>query len=107
MAEEWHAPTVEAPDAGVSEEALLSVTQTPQPKAPASMLGVTMPKKPAPGQKKPPCDPEYELAALGACWAIFEKKPPCGEGGYEYAGKCVRASFDAPRQPASEQPGRR
>ncbi|WP_224243296.1 serine/threonine protein kinase [Hyalangium gracile] len=104
VTERWRTPPAQAPDAGVGEEALLSVTQTPQPGASSSGLGLAMPKNPLPGQKKPPCEPEYELVALGACWAIFEKKPPCGEGGYEYAGKCVRASFNAPRQPASEQP---
>jgi hypothetical protein len=104
IAEERHMPPIEAPDAGVAEEALLSVAQVPQPTAPSHAVALPMLKAPMPGQRKPPCDPDYELAALGACWVILRKEPPCGAGGYEYDGKCVRASFNAPRQPASDPP---
>jgi hypothetical protein len=87
---------------GIGDQVLSSVGQAPRDVLPHTAVGLPMPKTPFPGQKKPPCDPEYELAALGACWAIFEKKPPCGDGGYEYAGKCVRASYDSAHQPTSE-----
>lgn len=103
-AQERHQPPRDVPDAGVAEEALLSVEPYPQASVPSSAVAVPMPKEALPGQKKPPCVPGYELAALGACWVIFEKKPPCGSFGYEYDGKCVRASFAAPRLPTSGQP---
>ncbi|HVG59382.1 MAG TPA: serine/threonine-protein kinase [Hyalangium sp.] len=94
-----------APDAGVGEEALSTVEDLPRTTPPAmTALARPMPQKAFPGQKKPPCEPGYEIAALGACWAVFEKKPPCGSGGYELDGLCVRAVFPAPRQPTSNQP---
>jgi hypothetical protein len=94
-----------APDAGVGEEALSTAEDLPHTTSPAmTALARPMPQKAFPGQKKPPCEPGYEIAALGACWAVFEKKPPCGSGGYELDGLCVRAVFPAPRQPTSNQP---
>jgi hypothetical protein len=101
---EWRPPPIEAPDAGVAESTLLSVEQTPRPTSAGNVLGLPMPKTPLPGQKRPPCLPEYEIAALGACWTVYEKKPPCGAAGHEYDGKCVRAVFDSPRPPTSGQP---
>jgi serine/threonine protein kinase len=97
-------PAPEAPDGGVGEEALASVEQTPRPGSPSYMLGLPMPKEPLPGQKKAPCALEYEMTALGACWLVLEKKPPCGNAGHELAGKCVRPSYNAPREPTSEDP---
>ena len=97
-------PPREVPDAGVAEEVLLSVEQPPRTAVAISAVGLPMPKTPKPGQKKPPCDPDYELAALGACWFISKKEPPCGSGAYEYDGKCVRATFDSPRSPTSGDP---
>lgn len=89
----------------VAEEALLSVDPYLQASAPFSAVALPMPKAPLPGQKKPPCEPGYELAALGACWVVsFAKKPPCGSVGYEYDGKCVRPSYPAPLAPTSGEP---
>lgn len=103
MIEESHTPEVDTPDAGVGEEALLSTVQTPRPVSPAYGVGLPMPKAPQPGQKKPPCD-GAEVAALGACWVVLDKKPPCESLGYELASRCVRASFEAPREPTSGEP---
>ncbi|KFE69898.1 serine/threonine protein kinase [Hyalangium minutum] len=104
ITEEHHVPPMDAPDAGVGEEALLSVVQAPPVLSATSVVGLPMPKAPQPGQKKPPCDTDYELEALGACWFISKKDPPCGAGAYEYDGKCIRATFDAPRSPTSGEP---
>jgi hypothetical protein len=94
-----------APDAGVGEAVLESVQDLPHTTTPAMVvLTRPMPSQAFPGQKKPPCDMDYEIAALGACWVRLEKKPPCGSGGYEIDGLCVRAVFPAPRQPTSEEP---
>jgi serine/threonine protein kinase len=103
MSEEWHAPEVDIPDAGVGEKALLSAAQAPRPVSPTYGVSLPMPKAPQPGQKKPPCD-GAEVAALGACWVVLKKEPPCGTYGYDYAGLCVRASFEAPREPTSGEP---
>jgi serine/threonine protein kinase len=104
MHEERHVPYRETPDAGVGEEALLSAEPTSRPLSPAYVVSLPMPKDPFPGQKKPPCSPRFEREALGACWIVLEAKPPCEREGYEYDGKCVRASFHAPRPPASGEP---
>jgi serine/threonine protein kinase len=94
-----------APDAGVAEEALSNVQDLPDTSTPAMMaFARPMPPKAFPGQKKPPCEPRYEVAALGACWFVAAAKPPCGSGAYELDGLCVRAVFPAPRQPTSEEP---
>jgi eukaryotic-like serine/threonine-protein kinase len=103
-AEEWRPPPMETPDAGVGEKALLSVEQPSHPVSVTYGVGLPMPKTPLPGQKKPPCEPDYELAALGACWVILKKEPPCGAGAHDYDGQCVRASFNAPRLPTSGEP---
>ncbi|MDY7228095.1 serine/threonine-protein kinase [Hyalangium rubrum] len=106
IAEGWeaHPPPSVTPDAGVGEEAVVSVVQAPRMPSAASVLGLPMPKAPLPGQKKPPCSKRSEREALGACWTVLKVDPPCEKEGYELDGLCVRASFDAPRQPTSEQP---
>ncbi|MBN1209231.1 MAG: serine/threonine protein kinase, partial [Myxococcaceae bacterium] len=104
IAAAWHVPPVESPDAGVAEETLLSAVRPPRSPSPSHGLGLPMPKTPFPGQKKPPCEARSEKAILGACWVVLEVRPPCGAAGYEHEGKCLRASFDAPREPTSEQP---
>ncbi|HYI01541.1 serine/threonine-protein kinase [Hyalangium sp.] len=102
--EEWHVPPVETPDAGVGEEVPLSVVQDPRSSSPGHVLSLPMPKEPQSGQKKPPCSPRFEREVLGVCWVVMDGRPPCGNEGYEYDGKCVRASYDAPRTPTSGQP---
>jgi serine/threonine protein kinase len=97
-------PAPEAPDGGVGEEALTSVVQAPRDAAPYTTVGLPMPKEPAPGQKKPPCDPDVEVSVLGACWSLLKKESPCGAAAFDYQGKCLRAVYEGPRQPTSEEP---
>jgi hypothetical protein len=104
VAETWEAPPVEAPDAGVGDHSLTEAVNVPRVEVPAYGLGLPMPKKPTPGQRKPPCHPTAEVESLGACWALLSLKPPCDGFGYELDGRCVIASFDSPRQPASDPP---
>jgi serine/threonine protein kinase len=93
------------PDAGVGEEAFSGVQEIPRAVMPLALaISEPMPKTPFPGQKKPPCDPDGEIAALGACWVVMKKEPPCKTAGYDFDGLCIRASFTAPRQPTSDQP---
>jgi serine/threonine protein kinase len=105
LVEEIEEVTQFAPDAGVAEEALSTVQDVPTTTTAAMMaLARPMPSQAFPGQKKPPCEPGYEVAALGACWVVMKKEPPCGSGGYELDRLCVRAVFPAPSQPTSEEP---
>lgn len=104
MREQSHMPAIETPDAGVGDEVLLSVAQTPRAPTPPVVVSLPMPKAPLPGQKKPPCSPRSEREILGACWIVIEVKPPCEREGYEYDGKCVRATFDAPPTPTAGEP---
>lgn len=56
---------------------------------------------PLPGQKRPPCTPRREREALGACWIATEHQPPCPDGVYEVAGRCVVPVQAAQRPPTS------
>ncbi len=104
LVDKAHAPEADAPDAGVGDNASLSSVRPLRPTQ-AYAMAEPMPKSPFPGQKKPPCDPDYEISALGACWSVsFKKNPPCGTGSYDYSGFCVRAVFEASRQPSSVEP---
>jgi eukaryotic-like serine/threonine-protein kinase len=105
----WLVPSEEmaqfVPDTGVGQEALSSVQDLPRAVMPLVLpVGVPMPKKPFDGQRKPPCDPDTEIAVMGACWAVLKKEAPCGPKAFDYEGRCLRASFDAPRQPTSDPP---
>ena len=104
----WDVPHEEvaqfAPDAGMGEEVLSSVHDPPRAAAPVYGLRLPLPKTPLPGQRRPPCDPDSEMMALGACWTILVKKPPCGSSGYELDGLCVIASIREPLQPTSDEP---
>ena len=92
------------PDAGVGDEALASVRTAPSAAVPLHVMALPTPKGPLPGQRRPPCDPDSELVALGVCWTILVKKPPCGNSGYEIDSRCVIASVPEPRQPTSGEP---
>ncbi len=99
-------PTPEVPDGGVGEEALASAAPTARARVPTYALGLPMVKKPFPGQKKPPCDPDTQRAILGACWVgpISSKKPPCGAAAYDFEDGCYVPVVDAPATPTSEEP---
>jgi serine/threonine protein kinase len=95
-----------APDAGVGEEALSKVQEVPRA-APPSLLsfGRSMPPKPLPGQRQPPCK-RGEREINGGCWRgpIGEEKPPCGDEMFDYEGRCYIATGETPRLPTSEEP---
>ncbi|MFL5347041.1 MAG: serine/threonine-protein kinase [Hyalangium sp.] len=104
LAEHVHkTPAHEAPDGGVGDEVLTSAVNVPRAGVPASAMGLPMPKTPRPGQRKPPCE-RGETAINGACWvAVDKEKPPCGPKMFDYEDHCYFASYDAPRQPSSEE----
>jgi hypothetical protein len=99
-----HTPLPEAPDAGVGDEALTSAVNVPRVGVPLDALGLPMPKKPQPGQRKPPCE-RGETAIYGACWVgVIGEKPPCGQKMFDYEDRCYFASYDAPPRPTSQDP---
>ncbi len=104
VAEARHLPALEAPDAGVGDDVLASAAMIPRDVMPYSTVGMSFPKKPFPGQKKPPCSPRSEREVLGACWTIMKMTPPCDSDGFEYEGECLRAVIVEPRSPTSEEP---
>lgn len=103
LTEEVHMPPLEAPDAGVADAAMASAQDLPRKGLPASAIGLSMPKTPLPGQKKPPCNPRSEVVVIGACWSILRIDPPCGAA-YEREGQCYMPVFDTRPPPTSEQP---
>jgi hypothetical protein len=91
----------------VGDNAMSSAISPPVPEFQGDnvpKLARPLPEKPFPGQRQPPCFPQVEVALRGACWAVLEKTPPCGNNAYEWEGKCYFPSFNAPRQPTSNPP---
>jgi len=95
-----------APDAGVGDDALSSAHAPEKRVGPwIPSLGRSMPSKPYPDQRRPPCIPMMETEIHGGCWVMVgSAKPPCGDRMYEYEGACHLASFDGPKTPTSGEP---
>jgi serine/threonine protein kinase len=88
-------------DAGV-EESLASAVVTSSAEANPDWISRELPKKPLPGQRKPPCTPRKERAINGACWVpIGVMEAPCGDD-FEWEGRCYMISYATPRQPTSD-----
>ncbi|WP_224240660.1 serine/threonine-protein kinase [Hyalangium gracile] len=67
-------------------------------------LGEEVPKDPLPGQARPPCKQRGAVVINKGCWGRPEvSTPPCGEGEYEWEGRCYRPLLGLPR-PATSQP---
>jgi len=83
---------------GMGDDALGSASSTPSGEMPAEQQGVEaeMPTKPRPDQKRPPCDPRWEVEIRSGCWFVLPTvKAPCGVVAYEWQGACyypVRAT---------------
>jgi hypothetical protein len=94
--------TVGLADAGVDDSVLASAEALPYG-APGDVLGEPVPKRPEPGQKKPPCKAD-ERAINGGCWfPITTRKPPC-DGIYEHDGRCYTpVQAGTRRTPTSEE----
>jgi len=65
---------------------------------------VDMPSKPRPDQKRPPCNPRWEVELNGGCWFKQTAKAPCGAGEYEWEERCYLPVRDPERPSTSEQP---
>jgi serine/threonine protein kinase len=105
IAEAWSVPQIETPDAGVAEEVLLAAEAPVRVGVPLHVMGRPMPRQPFPGQRRPPCEARGEKAINGACWVgVIDERPPCGPKMFDHEDRCYYPSYDAPRQPSSEQP---
>jgi hypothetical protein len=61
-------------------------------------LGLPMPDRPFPGQRKPPCNRKGEVELRGGCWyELARVKSPCEEDAYDYKGACYLPSFPVQR----------
>jgi hypothetical protein len=115
-----HRPLVESPSAmgqgvkdggegdagtvGLGDDALPMAASVALPEPTRSGIGLDMPKKPFPGQRRPPCErPEIEIN--GGCWLILgNATPPCGARYYAWRSGCYVPVFDPPRSTTSGQP---
>ncbi|EAU69611.1 protein kinase [Stigmatella aurantiaca DW4/3-1] len=116
----WWLPSPEPPDSppglardgaeadagtsGLAKDALPSSDSTPAPESGPMRIGLDVPKKPLPGQAKPPCK-KREVELNGGCWVLpREASPPCGERNYEWKGACYYPVLAPVRSGTSEQP---
>ncbi|MDY7230479.1 serine/threonine protein kinase [Hyalangium rubrum] len=76
---------------------------TEMPESKRAGFGLDLPKKPFPGQRRPPCKkPETEI--YGGCWVgLRDATPPCGDNAYEWKNGCYWPSFPPRRPETSEQ----
>ena len=90
-------------DGGV-DDSVLAAASRPTYGGPRYVMGDPIPKKPDPGQKRPPCSPPEEQSINGGCWSVTLRKPPC-EDYYEHDGRCfLPVLLGTRRQPTSEDP---
>jgi hypothetical protein len=95
--------SVSVGDSALSRVFALSAPESQSESVPK--LARSLPEKPFPGQRLPPCTPRIETVLSGACWVCVDNmKPPCGNDAYEWGGRCCIPSFNAPRQPTSHTP---
>jgi serine/threonine protein kinase len=96
-----------ATDGGVAEEALSAVQDASGTVLPAILsLGRSMPSKPFPNQRRPPCEPRVEKEIVGGCWIgpLGDERPPCGEKMFDWENRCYLVSYNPAPQPTSGQP---
>ncbi len=101
----WPERDKDSADAGTSlaDEMLVSV-QMEQPEPTWQGLDAQIPKKPLPGQARPPCKQRGSLEINGGCWARPpDSRPPCREGEYEWEGFCYFPVL-GPTPPATSEP---
>ncbi len=92
-------------DGGTSlAQEVLSVSacvEAPEPEP--ESFAVEMPKKPLPGQARPPCRQRDAVEIKGGCWVRSSVPPPCAEGEYEWEKRCYLPILGLP-PPATSEP---
>jgi hypothetical protein len=92
----------------VGDSPLLAPGGTRAPKnqeARARAVGQTLPEKPLPDQRRPPCDKNGQVELRGGCWHRSDTKPPCAEDAYTWQGACyVPATASRNQRPAADPP---
>ncbi|ADO68473.1 Serine/threonine protein kinase [Stigmatella aurantiaca DW4/3-1] len=99
-------PSQDTEDAGTAglADSMSSTPVSAVPYLPAQGgFYLDLPKKPFPGQHRPPCaKPQIEIN--GGCWARFsDATPPCGSGAYEWKKGCYWPIIGPPR-PSTSSP---
>jgi tRNA A-37 threonylcarbamoyl transferase component Bud32 len=98
----------EEPDAGTAgaAEAVLATRHEaePPPRPERQGIRLDLPKKPLPGQRRPPCSTR-ETEINGGCWGLLANmEPPCGPRIYAWKKGCYLPIFEPPRPPTSDPP---
>jgi serine/threonine protein kinase len=90
----------DAGTSGLGSDALTTRVDTCEPEPSQEEISLEMPKKPLPGQARPPCK-RREVEINGGCWGR-PAPPPCGEREREWQGSCYSPIL-APPPPATSQ----
>ncbi len=107
--EAWKTEHGEVPDAGtvgLGDTALTEPVATRQETSTWSPMGLDLPSKPLPGQRRPDargrCASKRQIAINGGCWKK-QMEPPeeCDEDSYVYNGACYLPVYHRPRPPTS------
>jgi hypothetical protein len=97
----------EAPDGGtkgLGDEVLSARVDSQEPPAPSSTAIIReVPEDPLPGQRRPPCPRNVEIAINGGCWYKVDIKPPCGDY-YEWQSACYLPVMGRTRIPTTQEP---
>ncbi|WP_177233780.1 hypothetical protein [Stigmatella erecta] len=89
---------------GLAQDALPVSESAQAPTSGLDRIGLDVPKKPLPGQAKPPCR-KREIEINGGCWGLpREATPPCGDRNYEWRGVCYYPVLAPVPSGNSEQP---
>jgi hypothetical protein len=93
---------------GVGDSAELTSQRTGAPdlNAPGKRrVGLPMPERPFPDQRKPPCGENGGTEIRGGCWhRLADSKPPCSDDSYAWMGECYMPARETQRQPTSGTP---
>jgi eukaryotic-like serine/threonine-protein kinase len=89
---------------GLAQDALPGSGSVQAPPSGVARIGLDVPKKPLPGQARPPCR-KRELEINDGCWSLpREATPPCEDRSYEWRGVCYYPVLALVPSGNSEQP---